>query len=83
MGEFMRIEKTVNGTEYVYEESLWNGGNRRLTVNGIPAGRISEKKFAMTGANGARVYYGEGESAGRNHIGDRFRQVGPGKKRVV
>ena len=52
----MRIEKTLNGTEYAYEESLWNGGNRRLTVNGIPAGRISEKKFAMTGANGAIEY---------------------------
>lgn len=76
----MRIEKTINGTEYFYEESLWNGSNRRLTMNGIPAGRISAKKFAVTGANGARVYYGEGESAGRNHIGDRFRQGGPGKK---
>lgn len=52
----MRIEKTINGTEYVYEESLWSGGNRQLTVNGIPAGRLSEKKFAMTGANGAIEY---------------------------
>lgn len=52
----MRIEKTINGTEYVYEESLWSGGNRRLTVNGIPAGRLSEKKFAMTGTNGAIEY---------------------------
>lgn len=52
----MRIEKTVNGTEYVYEESLWSGGKRWLAVNGIPAGRISAKKFAVTGANGAIEY---------------------------
>ena len=51
----LHIRDEQNNINYVYSESLWTG-KRGLTVNGIPAKKVSKKVFELPAEEGVIRY---------------------------